>query len=122
MSTHDEFCWQRNGLAMGSPPAPHFDNGWLSQLENSVKGEARLYFGYMDNILKERKSQHAIQELNNIDALHPNLKFSDKIENEHHDLPLLDMKIHHDHEKGILSSTWYNKPTDTSAFDTYCVE
>ena len=119
MSTHDGFYWQRDGLAMGSPPAPHFANGWLSQFENSIKGESRLYFRYMDDILKERKCQHAVQELNNINALHPNLKFTEERENEHQDLPVLDMKIHHDHEKGTLSSTWYNKPTDTGLIMNY---
>ena len=104
---------------MGSPPAPHFANGWLSQFENSIKGESRLYFRYMDDILKERKCQQAGQELNNINALHPNLKFTEERENEHQDLPVLDMKIHHDHETGTLSSTWYNKPTNTGLIMNY---
>ena len=119
MSTHDGFYWQRDGLAMGSPPAPHFANGWLSQFENTIKGESKLYFRYMDDILKERKCQHAVQELNNINALHPNLKFTEETENEQHDLPVLDMKIHHDHNNGTLSSTWYNKPTDTGLIMNY---
>ena len=44
MSTHDGFYWQRDGLAMGSPPAPHFPNEWLNQFESNIKGEAKLYF------------------------------------------------------------------------------
>ena len=119
MSTHDGFYWQRDGLAMGSPPAPHFANGWLSQFENNIKGEAKLYFRYMDDILKERKRQHGTQELNRINTLHRNLRFTEECENEQHDLPVLDMKIHHDHEKGTLSSTWYNKPTDTGLIMNY---
>ena len=119
MSTHDGFYWQRDGLAMGSPPAPHFANGWLSQFENNIKGEAKLYFRYMDDILKERKRPHAVQELNHINTLHPNLQFTEECENEQHDLPVLDMKIHHDHGKGTLSSTWYNKPTDTGLIMNY---
>ena len=119
MSTHDGFYWQRDGLAMGSPPAPHFANGWLSQFESTIKGDARLYFRYMDDILKERKCQHAMQELININALHSNLKFTEESENEQHDLPVLDMKIHHDHDSGTLSSTWYNKPTDTGLIMNY---
>ena len=94
MSTHDGFYWQRDGLAMGSPPAPHFANGWLSQFENDIKGEAKLYFRYMDDILKERKRQLAEKELSDINALHPNLKFTEECENEHQQLPVLDMKIH----------------------------
>ena len=119
MSTHDGFYWQRDGLAMGSPPAPHFANGWLSQFENNIKGDAKLYFRYMDDILKECKHQQAVQELNDINTLHPNLQFTEECENEQHDLPVLDMKIHHDHENGTLSSTWYNKPTDTGLIMNY---
>ena len=33
MSTHDGFYQQTDGLAMGSPPAPHLANGWLSQFD-----------------------------------------------------------------------------------------
>ena len=73
----------------------------------------------MDDILKERKRQQAVQELHNINSLHPNLKFTEECENEQHDLPVLDMKIHHDHVKGTLSSTWYNKPTDTGLIMNY---
>ena len=45
-------------------------------------------------------------------SLHNNLKFTMERENEK-ELPVLDMKLHHDHSTGQLSSTWYNKPTDT---------
>ena len=34
-------------------------------------------------------------------------------------LPYLDMKVIHDHETGKLSSTWYNKPTDTGLILNY---
>ena len=51
--THDGFYIQKDGLAMGSPPAPHLANGWLSQFEPNIRGEAQLYERYMDDIIRE---------------------------------------------------------------------
>ena len=31
---------QIDGLAMGSPPAPHLANGWISQLDHQIQGDA----------------------------------------------------------------------------------
>ena len=113
MSTHDGFYVQRDGLAMGSPPAPHFANGWLSKFDSVIRGEAKLYFRYMDDILKEVNREHVEQQLRDINQLHPNLKFTLERENEEQ-LPVLDMKIWHNHETGALSSTWYCKPVRTT--------
>ena len=55
ISTHDGYYYQKDGLAMGSPPAPHLANGWLSQYDDIIRGESRLYYRYMDDILKENK-------------------------------------------------------------------
>ena len=118
MSTHDGFYVQRDGLAMGSPPAPHFANGWLSKFDSVIRGEAKLYFRYMDDILKEVNREHVEQQLRDINQLHPNLKFTLERENEEQ-LPVLDMKIWHNHETGALSSTWYCKPTDTGLIMNY---
>ena len=57
MLTHDGYYTQKDGLAMGSSPAPHLANGWLSQYEETIKGEYKLYYRYMDNILKEEKKE-----------------------------------------------------------------
>ena len=112
MLTHDGYYIQKDGLAMGSPPAPHFANGWLSQYEDIIRGESRLYFRYMDDILKEQKIRECEQKLNAINSLHVNLKFTMERE-ENANLPVLYMKLNHNHSTGQLSSTWYNKPTDT---------
>ena len=37
MLTHDGFYRQVDGLAMGSPPAPHLANGWLSRFDSVQK-------------------------------------------------------------------------------------
>ena len=44
MLTHDGFYKQTDGLAMGSPPAPHLANGWLSQFDHQIKREAKVFF------------------------------------------------------------------------------
>ena len=38
-STHRGFFPQTDGLAMGSPPAPHLANGWLSQFDDTIHNE-----------------------------------------------------------------------------------
>ena len=58
MLTHDGYYIQTEGLAMGSPPNPHLANGWMSQFDPVIKGEAKLYFRYMDDILRERATSH----------------------------------------------------------------
>ena len=118
MLTHDGYYTQRDGLAMGSAPAPHLANGWLSQFEETIKGESKLYDRYMDDILKEEKKENIEQKLDEINKLHPNLKFT--LEREKNgELPVLDMKILHNHTTGHLESTWYSKPTDTGLIMNY---
>ena len=40
-----------DGLAMGSAPAPHLANGWLSSFDGNIKGASPLYYRYMDDII-----------------------------------------------------------------------
>jgi len=44
---------QIDSLAMGSPPAPMLANGWLSEYDSTVKGDAMIYSRYMDDILRD---------------------------------------------------------------------
>ena len=71
----------------------------------------------MDDILKENKAHLCEQKLESINQLHTNLRFTLEREQKQQSpvasLPVLDMRILHDHDTGKLSSTWYNKPTDT---------
>ena len=124
MSTLDGYYKQVDGLAMGSPPAPHLANGWLSQFENIIKGEAKIYDRYMDDIIREIEKSKAEERLDEINHLHRNLKFTTEIEeqetpNHSGKLPFLDMMVIHDHDTGQLFSTWYNKPTDTGLIMNY---
>ena len=109
-STHDGFYTQKDGLAMGSPPAPHLANGWLSQFETTIKGQSTLYERYMDDILCNVKENEVNDRLQLINNLHPNLKFTCEMEKDG-TIAFLDMLI--TNEKGTLSSCWYCKPTDT---------
>ena len=116
MSTHDGFYYQRDGLAMGSPPAPHLANGWLSQYDSTVRGDAKIYYRYMDDIVKDEKCAKVEDKLSEINNLHDQLKFTiERGQNigQSRQLPVLDMKILHNLESGKLESTWYSKPTDT---------
>ena len=116
MSTHDGYYKQVDGLAMGSPPAPHLANGWMSQFDNTIMGESRLYARYMDDIIRIIKQREIDQKLVEINNLHPSLKFTIERE-ENGSIPFLDMRIIH--SNGQLSSTWYNKPTDTGLIMNY---
>ena len=118
MSTHDGFYKQVDGLAMGSPPAPHLANGWLSQFENTIGADAKLYERYMDDICRESKLRLVDSKLAEINNLHPNLQFTLERE-ENNKLPFIGMEIIHDPETGRLSSTWYTKPTDTGLIMNY---
>ena len=44
-----------DGLAMGSPPAPMLANGWMSKYDKIIKGNAKIYSRYMDDIFRETK-------------------------------------------------------------------
>ena len=93
---------QIDGLAMGSPPAPHFANGWLSQFDKTIKGESKLFARYMDDIIQSMKRDLIAQKLEQINKLHPALGFT--IEREvDGQIAFLDMKI--SNVQGVLSST-----------------
>ena len=46
---------------MGSAPAPHLANGWLSSYDKTIKGNSTLYTRYMDDIV-------CISKINEIDS------------------------------------------------------
>ena len=71
----------------------------------------------MDDILQEMKSSKIDQKLSQINQLHNNLAFTMEKQIGGR-LPFLDMHIICDQE-GILSLTWYNKPTDTGLILNY---
>ena len=112
MSTHRGYYKQIDGLAMGSPPAPHLANGWMSQYDSTIKGGSKLFTRYMDDILQETKSKEITNRLAKINALHNNLTFTIERQVNGRIPFLLYMQIICE-PRGNLPSTWYNKPTDT---------
>ena len=118
MLTHDSHYKQVDGLAMGSPPAPHLANGWLSQFDDVIRKDAKLFSRYMDDIVREMNTAQINNKFVEVNKLDENLKFTMERE-EDHSLVHLDMRIIHDKESGKLSSTWYNNPTDTDLIRNY---
>ena len=116
MQTHDGFYRQVDGLAMGSPPAPLLANGWLSRHDPKIMDDAKVKERYMDDILRSIRASEIQQKLDEINQLHPSLKFTIETDVDGK-LPFLDMLIIR--EGRSLSSTWYNKPTDTGLIMNY---
>ena len=116
MSTHDGFYKQVDGLAMGSPPAPYLVNGWLSQHDDTIKGDATLYARYMDDVIRDIESRKKNAKLTEINNLNEHLKFTMETE-LNGKLPVLDLTLIND--DGVLSSTWYSKPSDTGLVMNY---
>ena len=56
---------------MGSPPAPHLANGWLSRFDSVIRGNSKLYARYMDDTLQEMQESMIEQKLAEINNLHP---------------------------------------------------
>ena len=110
MLTLDGYYRQVDGLAMGSPCAPLLANGWLSQYDSQIRDNAKLYFRYMDDIFREIAETKYDSKLEEVNTYHDSLGFTGEKEHEGA-LPALDSKLINN--DGVLSSTWYCKPTDT---------
>ena len=90
--TNDGFYRQVDGLAMGSPPAPQLANDWMSKLDERIKGNSTLYSRYMDDILRDIKKNQIDSKLDEINNLHPSLKFTVEPE-KNSSIPFLDIEI-----------------------------
>jgi len=76
MSTNDGLYEQTDGLAMGSPLAPHLANAWMSQFDSTIQGISSLYTRYMEDILCGKPIEEVDNTLTRINNLHSNLKFT----------------------------------------------
>lgn len=111
MLTHDGYYKQSDGLALGSPPASQLANGWLSKFDSTIKDNAELYSRYMDDVLRNIDRNNIDEKLQQINNLHPSLKFTIEREGENASIPFLDMLICRSNND--LSCKWYTKLTDT---------
>ena len=82
MLTSNGYYRQIDGLAIGSPPAPMLANEWLSTFDNIIKRNASLYTRYIGDILCDIEKGLITQKLNEINLLHPALKFTVEREND----------------------------------------
>ena len=105
--THDGYYRQRDGLAMGSPPAPPLANGWMHRYDPIIADNAKLFSRYVDDIIRSIKKNEIEMKLAEINSLHMSLKFTIEME-QNGELPFLDMKLCR--KDGRLSSNWYYKP------------
>ena len=80
MSTHDEFFIQKEGLAMGSTPAPHISNAWLSKYDDTIQDNAIIYFRYTDDIIRNINKQKSVRKItgNQQPTQKPNLHFRNR--------------------------------------------
>ena len=69
-----------------------------------------MYERYMDDIVTVTKKEMITTQLERINSLHPQLKFTIERENDGR-LPFLDLCIVHTGKSA--HTTWYTKPTDT---------
>ena len=101
---------------MGSQPAGPLANVWLSQFEPIIKDTAKIFKRYVDDIIRSIKKSQISAKLEEINNLHPNLKFTIEIEKDCR-IAFLDLEIIN--TNGSLSSTWYRKPSDTGLVLNY---
>lgn len=92
MSTHDGYYVQKDGLAMGSPPAPLLANIWLAKKEVFIKDDAKLFERFMDDIIRTIDAKKINDKLVEVNSLHANLKFTIELEHEGK-IPFLDMLL-----------------------------
>ena len=116
MSTHDGYYIQKDGLAMGSPPAPLLANTWLANMEDVMRGDAKLFGRYMDDVIRSISGEHVESKLTELNNIHPNLKFTVEYERDGQ-IPYLDMLLIREGKK--VQSSWYCKPTDTGLVMNY---
>ena len=96
MSTHDGFYKQVDGLAMGSPLAPHLAIGWLSQFKNLIKDDTKIMRWMKSNTRGWNRNWKKLTI-----TIHKNQEFTLETEVDHN-LSFLDRRLSHDHETGKL--------------------
>ena len=61
---------------MGSALGPYLANLFMSQFDRQIADERPLYFRYVDDILTAVRKSDLPDLLNNVNQLHPSLKFT----------------------------------------------
>ena len=89
----------------------------MTQSWQEIKGNAKVYERYMDDIIRDIKTVKIDNKLDEVNSYHENLTFT--IERERNGrLSYLDAETRRS-DNGIISTTWYTKPSDTGLIMNY---
>ena len=113
-----ETYMQIDGVMMGSPLGALFANIFMCELENTVipkLGETiRNWTRYVDDTFAFIETQHLENVKRELDAFHPNIKFTHELEDEG-SIPFLDVRITKTNDHQIETSV-YRKETNTDIY------
>ena len=71
MLIHDGSYRQRDSVAiMGSPSAPPLANGWLHSHEHKIRDDTKLYYRYINDIIRSISKCNWETKLQEINSLH----------------------------------------------------
>ena len=116
MLTNEGYYRKKDGLALGSPPAPLLANGWMSKFDKKIQGDAKMYFRFIDDILRGIKGHDIEDKVLEINEYHLSLKFTHECETNS-SIAFLDMM--NCCSEGEVASTWHTKATDTGLTINY---
>jgi hypothetical protein len=116
---------QKFGTAMGTRAAPTYANLFMADKDNSIKNVQKtnfpdcaleLYFRFIDDIFAIwcGSKESFIQFMEEINKLHPTIKFTSEFNYEERSTAFLDTKI--TIIDGKLTSDLYKKPTDRAQY------
>ena len=96
---------------MGSPVGPLLANIFLSQNDSEIALHSKLYFRYVDDIVRTmiRGGENLLLQF--VNTLHSNLRFTLEKETAEHGLPFFDLEPKKVGNR--IVSNWYRKNTDT---------
>ena len=74
--TNDGYYRQVDGVAMGSAVGPLLANIFLSKFESELSSFSKLYFRYVDDIIRTIRKGGKNYLLDFVNTMHENLKFT----------------------------------------------
>ena len=90
---------------------PLLANIFLSQYDSEIALHSKLYFRYVDDIVRTMIRGGEYLLLQFVNTLHSNLRFTLEKETAEHGLPFLDLELKKVRNRIVFN--WYRKKTDT---------
>jgi predicted GIY-YIG superfamily endonuclease len=125
-SFNNEMYQQIDGVAMGSPLGPIMANIFVGAMEEKLFSHTTkplMYFRYVDDIFAVfRNKQESVELHDQLNLLHPALKFTTENESDNN-LAFLDVLV--TRESGCFTTTVYRKPTFKGLYvrwDSFCAK